>query len=134
MDANSKPSGQMVMKLVHLNGIDEGFKNLVSSTAALLALPYVISYLASAKEIEDKAKKYLSDSDIERCLHEVYGRHFTGDDILDIIAFFKTRAGKKFCKTDSLLREDMITASTDLAVEVATRIVTDLGKPPENPL
>ena len=127
MDKESKPSGQMVMKLAKMNGIGETFRNLVSSHAALLALPYVINETRSAKDIEDRAKKCLSDEAVEQALQSVYSRYFTGEDILDIIAFLKTRAGKQMGNCDMSIREELVSASTDLAVLVAVAVVTEMG-------
>jgi len=56
--------------------------------------------------------------------------HYTGDEILDLIAFYKTPTGQKLAAHDERVRVELQDAAMKLAVEIALAMIKDNTKNP----
>jgi len=108
----------MVEKLTKLNGYRTQFDKLLKEYPVVIALPYVKG--ESAAEL---VGKYQRTNELDSIFHKVYGKHFTADEVLDLIAFYKTPAGKKLVGHDEAVRLELREAALKLATEIAIDIV-----------
>lgn len=70
--------------------------------------------------------KYLSEDDVVECIRLAYSKYFNMDDILDLLSFFKTEAGKKFLACQSNLAKDILLFTQEAAQKAAAKLVKDI--------
>ena len=58
----------------------------------------------------------------------IYDKHFTHDDIKQIIRFYETPAGKKMIKTTPLITQESFTAGQKWGQDMAQDILTEIMK------
>jgi len=130
MTPNSTPSKALVRKLLMRNGYLEKFEDLMRNYPLLVARPYLKNRTLGRELLEkhNKPEKMLA------AFHAIWVQHFTADEILDLIAFYKSDLGKKLVERDEQIRRKMQKAAIDLAVSIAAlMILDDDDEPPANP-
>lgn len=110
MEDPRKPSKAMVMKLLKVQNVDQKLWNSIRQ----YAMENAMQYLTTIKSDEEKQKlvdKYLVKIDYEQMATEVYAQFYTVSEILDLIAFFKTRTGQKYLQCQDSTYHALITQS-----------------------
>lgn len=126
MDKEQVPSRAMVTKLLKVNGYAAKFDHLMRNYPILVAAPYVDK--ERAKEVVEKLQR---PDDLMKQFQQIYTNHLTADDILNLIAFYKTTAGQKLVEHDEKIRMEMGEAALKIAVEIAVDLVREMTpKPP----
>lgn len=120
MDEHNKPSRAMVSKLMGLNCIGPKLDLLMHDFPYTIALPYL-----QRKMTVEEAQKFLKKDNLGNAFAEVYGEFFTLDEILDLIAFYKSPLGKRLAQTDEVLRMKLLETATRIAIDTAVDIVKD---------
>jgi len=128
MDAGTKPSIKMVEKLTEVNGIGKVYRDLVASTATLIALPYLIGKVLP-EDLEAVIRRHMDDGEVNAVLHAVYEQIFSADEVLDIIAFLKTPSGQKLLEKDSVARDLLSKTTPDFAIRIASNAIMSIQKP-----
>ena len=129
MDKNATPSKPMITKLLKENGYWPKFEQLLKTYPLKIAAPYVDQ--EQALQLIDKHQRH---EELLAAFHALYSKRMTGDEILDLIAFYKTKAGQKLVEHDEAIRYEMSQIALNLAVEIAVELVRELrpkdGPPP----
>jgi len=114
-----KPSKAIIKKLMGTILIGEGLVKLARKQMVVSGYPLIPN--------DDEAlSKYLTEDDVIDAVRDGYAEHFNMDDILDLVAFFKSDAGKKFVSCQNTLAKDVLTKTQDKAHRAAARMVKDL--------
>ena len=121
MDKDTAPSRSMVSKLLKLNGYGDKFDGLLRDYPLLIALPYLVDRKSALEE----ACRHSKSADMLTAFHEIYSKHFSGDEVLDIIAFYKTPTGQKLVAEDEQMRIEMQQATLKLAIDTALEIIKE---------
>jgi hypothetical protein len=124
MDKAAVPSKEMVKKLLHVNGLQKRFDKLMRDYSVLVALPYLVE-LKIKGDYQSLAAKYYKPESIVDAFHKIYAKHFTGDEMLDLIAFLKTPAGHKYIESAEVISAEMVDVSTEMAIEIAVAMIRD---------
>lgn len=122
MDAGTKPSEKMAMTMAELNDVADPFKDFVIAAAMKLLAPFMNMDMDS---LEYLIKQRSLDQRISSAICQVYGKYYTADDVLDIIAFLKSPAGQKVIKTEQLARQSLISMGGDVASGIAVEIIAE---------
>lgn len=112
------PSPAMVEKLTRLNGYRKVFDLMMREYPLLIAMPY----LPKDGTLPELLGKYQRPEELSAAFNKIYGKHYTADEVLDMIAFFKTSAGRKFVEVDERMRVEL----RDVTMQIATEIAIDL--------
>lgn len=127
------PSPAMVEKLTRLNGYRKVFDLMMREYPLLIALPYLPKD-GSAHEL---LEQYQRPEELATAFVKIYGKHYTADEVLDLIAFFKSPAGKKFVEVDEKMRVELrdatIKVATNIAIDLVRRNRDNLDNPPYDP-
>ncbi len=130
MDKNVPPSPAMTTKLLRSNGYLERYEELMKNFPLLIAYPYLANQEAGRKLM----LKYQRPEELIKAFHKIYARNYTGDEILDLIAFYKTPVGQKLVSVDEKVRVELQEAASRLAVDIALQMVKDnQNNPPPKP-
>jgi len=73
-------------------------------------------------EYWDSAKKEFSAEGIVELIIPIYSRHFTHEEILDIIAFYETPTGRKMTEKLPLITQESMMAGQQWGMEIGERI------------
>lgn len=124
------PSPAMVTKLTKLNGYRAIFDTMAREYPILIAMPYLKGQ--SAAEL---IGKYQRPDELSAEFNKIYAEHYTASEVLDLIAFFKTPAGKKFVAVDEAMRVQLRNATIKVATEIAIDLIRNRedDPPPYDP-
>lgn len=121
LDKNTAPSIPMIEKLMRLNGYEQRLRDYFEDYSLLIALPYMID-----QEKSDELKaQYARPEEMRKMFFDVYSKHFTADDILNIIAFLRTPTGQKFVEHDEIVRGELQKGAMKIATDIAIEMVQD---------
>jgi len=119
-----RPSRPMVKKLVELTDIKVHLVRSIDELSMTYALPWVASLPAS--EQEELFRKYsVSERDADDILFRAYSGIYSATEIMDMIAFFKSRTGQKMVKTSSRVAHEVSAAAQDKAGSLAMCIIKE---------
>ena len=115
-----KPSPAMVGKLLVLNGIGPKLDALMQGYPLAIAMPYLRHPMTTGE-----AQKYANPKLLYEAFASVYGEHFSADEVLDLIAFYRSPLGQKLAKSDEVVRLALLEAATQVAIDIAAEMVKD---------
>lgn len=120
---NQLPSRPMIEKLVTLNGT----KDKLQEGVCQMMVNSCSAHMASMTEEEKHmlVARVVVKHDVVGILHSVYSQHFTADEVLDMIAFFKSPTGKKYCKAQDAFGDCLTNAMSEFINEVRIDIIKD---------
>jgi hypothetical protein len=98
-------------------GVIESAKNSFLPTNPQLATPLNQVALALRKEYETKSGEVVDE------VAKVYAAHFTEQELKDIIAFYKTPAGKKLVADEPRVLEDGMKAAQNWATQFSDVVI-----------
>lgn len=128
MDKNTVPSKAMVEKLLKVNGYGERLDMLLRDYPLLIALPYLMDREAAKRD----ADRFIHPEKVLASFHGVYSKYLSADQILDLIAFYKTPTGRVLVEFDEAIRKEMQDEAVKLAYEIAAEMLKEnIKKPPE---
>ena len=115
-----KPSPAMVGKLLVLNGIGPKLDGLMREFPLAIASPHLPRLMTT-----NEAQKYANPKKLQEAFASVYGQHFSADEVLDLIAFYRSPLGQKLAKHDETVRLALLEAATQVAIDIAADMVRD---------
>ena len=114
-----KPSKAVIKKLMDTIPLCDGLLKLAHKQMVVSGYPLVPN--------DDKVlDKYLTEDDIVEAVRDGYAMYFNMDDILCLISFFKSDAGKKFFSSQGSMTKDILTKTQEKAHQAAARIIKDM--------
>jgi len=115
-----KPSPAMVSKLLALDGVGAKLERLMREYPLAIAMPYLRHPMTTSD-----AQKYANPKLLNEAFADVYRQYFSADEVLDLIAFFRSPLGQKLAKNDEAIRLALLEAATRVAIDIATEMVKD---------
>lgn len=112
-----KPSKAMVKKLLSAQGMDLKFNKFIRQSAYSLCLPYLSSVDTDDEKIQF-IEDHLDDEVVLDAFTEIYSKHFSVTEMMDIIAFYKSPTGQKLSKTQDRIAMDMVGAAQQLVQRI----------------
>ena len=124
MSDERKPSVPMIKKLMSANGysekIEEGLKKYVSSLITPLCQDM------SEESIESMISKNMPQDVWIKEITKIYARYLSASDVCDILAFYKTEAGKKMMKHQDAILSEATVAMQTLLIEMLSKVAMDM--------
>ena len=80
------------------------------------------------EEFWSEAKTMMDSNELVELIIPIYDRHFSIEEIEDLIAFYQTPTGKKLVKTQPIIMEESMLAGQIWGDEFAQRVVEKLKK------
>jgi hypothetical protein len=114
-----KPSKAIIKKLLGTILVEDGLVRLARKQMVVSGYPLV-------PNDDEVLAKYLTEDDVLDAIREGYAENFNMDDILDLVSFFKSDAGKKFVACQNKLAKDILIRTQDKAHKAAARLVKDI--------
>lgn len=114
-----------LMKLIQISGSELAYKGAVSQMISMFKqqqsnVPEEFWNELSAEMNRDVTNQLLN------LLVPVYQKHLTEQDILGVVAFYKTPVGKKFAEKTPLITQESMTAGQEWGKEIGLKIVQKL--------
>ena len=119
-----RPSRPMVEKLTDYTDIRIHLMRSVNEMAMSYAIPW-ISTLSDSEKEELFFKHSISEKAANEILFRSYSRIYSASEIMDMIAFFKTRTGQKMVKTSGMVAREVCSDAHEKAGQIAMRIIKD---------
>lgn len=122
---NKKITKPMIEKLIKFSNLGKLINDFLIATGRL--------ELAAISDITEDEKKEIIDMclksvEIENYLQPVYQKYFTPEEILDIIAFYRTDTGKKYVSLLQDVSDDILGVVPKITLEMTIAIVGEIGK------
>jgi len=111
----------MVEKLVTLNGVKDKLQAGVCQMIMNTCSPHLSSLTDDERRLI--VARVVVNHDIVETLHRVYSEHFTADEMLDMISFFKSPTGKKYCKVQDDFANSMMAATGQFASKASIDVI-----------
>jgi hypothetical protein len=118
-----RPSLAMTDKLITLDGTKKLLESLAREGAEQSLSPFYGFF--SEEEMEDIISSATQDIGIPQQIQPTYGEHFDGDDMLNMIAFFKTPSGEKMARARSKLMLRFMLALNQVVDDVSMACVKE---------
>ena len=131
MDKNAPPSLPMIKKMLRLNGLQEKLDLFFSEYPLMAATPFLVN--ANKSFLGDVAKNCARPEDVAKACQKIYMKYFSGEQVLDYIAFIKSPAGQILIQRDEEIRTEMADMMIKLSNEIVIDIVnkmSDKSRPP----
>lgn len=115
----------MIEKLVRFTNLRKLLTGFLTSTAQL--------ELADFKDFSEEEKKdiitgVIKGLEIERHLLPIYQEHFSPEELLDIIAFFRTKSGQQYAAKGQVISDAILATVPTLTVEMTVSLATEIGR------
>jgi len=118
----TKPMVTKLLTFTKLKGMADTYLN----NATKLQLSYI-------KELSDEQREEikeicLSSFDVEDYILPVYQKYFTAEEMLDIIAFFRSKSGQKYVSEQANVSEGVLAMFPKLTMELAILVNKEVEK------
>ena len=121
-----KPSLAMTDKLITVDGTKQLLEDLAREGAEQALSPFYGFF--NDEEMEDIIASATETVSIPQRVQPTYGEQFDGEDMLNMIAFFKTPTGEKMARARSPLMLRFMMALNQVVGEVSTACVKEALK------
>ena len=123
--SSSKVTKPMVEKLIKFTNLKK-IANDFLITAVKLELAGITGFTEDEKEeITDKC---VSSLQLEDYLLPIYQEHFTSEEMLDIIAFFRSKSGQKYVARQQQVSDAVMNVFPKLTLELTIRLASEIGR------
>lgn len=122
MKDTRRPSRAMIDKLLKNNGFKLKMSDFIRNSAYRYGIPLMYT-IESEKKIEFIESKIDEEAALD-AFTQIYAKYFSVDEILDIIAFYRSPTGQKLAKTQDKVAMEMV----EQAQLIVDRIVLEAAK------
>lgn len=123
MDKNAVPSKAMVVNLLKHNGYGPRLATYLVDYPLYIALPYMDKQAGA-----EIVKKFVKPEELEQAYQQIYAQHLTADEVLTLIAFYKSPVGKKLVQHDEEIRRHLERAAMEKAASIAIDIIKETNR------
>jgi hypothetical protein len=115
----------MVEKLLHLSNLGKTMTDYLRTAARL--------EMAAIKDFTEEDRQQIIDAAIERTpvapyLLPVYTLHFSADELLDVIAFFRSKSGQKYIEVSSKVSDNVLAVMPKITLEMTISLASEIAK------
>lgn len=118
----TKPMVEKLLKFTKVKGLTQNYLK----SAAKMQLFYIAEL--SDEEKEDIVNTCVNCLKIEDYFLPIYQKHFTPEEMLDIIAFFRTKAGQKYVAEQQNVTDGVLAMFPKITVELAMLLTSEIEK------
>jgi len=115
----------MVEKILKLSNLGKVMKDYLKTVAKL--------ELAPIKGFTEEEKLKIIDDTLEQTtiapyMLPIYSRHFSAEELLDIIAFFRSKSGQKYVEVSSEVSDNVLSVMPKITLEMTITLASEIGK------
>lgn len=126
-----KPSKQMVEKLIETNHIKNKFHTILEKGMHSMIEKIDLekrSTSISKEEILEILDGEIKNTQVSDLLYDVYCKYFTASEVMDLIAFYKSPAGKKLLDNTDGILQDVSTQYETIVIKILTKVSQEVKK------
>lgn len=123
--SESKITKPMMEKLLKFTSLKKLISDFLKTAAKL--------ELANFKDFSDEEKEQiieasLSSVDIEKHILPIYQKYFTAEELLDIIAFFRSNSGQRYVAQQQKVSDAVMASVPKMTLEMTVSLANEIGK------
>jgi len=115
----------MVEKLLKLSNLGKVMTEYLKTAARL--------EMAAIKDFTEEERQQIIEATLEKTpiapyLLPVYTLHFSAEELLDVIAFFRSKSGQKYIEVSSKVSDNVLAVMPKITLEMTITLASEIGK------